>query len=1533
MTLSAQPVSWQQGSSLEALELLQQLTLTLGVQHNTSELFQKLLEGVLKFCGGSSAALYVGLDDGSLEMRYGIGALTNPVGTVFAVGEGVTGWVFKHQQALLISDYQASQFKSPRYVGMDRSLLAAPLRQGGDVFGVLTVIWEKQIGAYQQEHLMLLERFAAFTSVALENAQLRSRQERLNEEALLRAARRDELQQHLADVILRLEPLEALHELVLRCGQLLGANGGLALMRPASDRFELMLNPKNPVMGVFHGGNEGLLRRALLGSPVLVNQYLQHPDRVQSYANAGVQAVLAVALEGSQAHKGLVFFERYDARYFDKNDLELVLQIAPVLSGLLENARLYLEAHVAKSDAEQKAQLLEVIYQTYLELGHQQDIKALANSLLARVTGVLGADTGGMYLRREQEIQLIASYGDELVQQAPLGYGASGTVALTGQSLLLEDYSKSEFHHKADPGKPWHSLISVPLFRQQELIGALTLVDTRYSGRFNQADLDALARFATIASLTLENMQLLESSRRAEQRTQAQNQQLQLLHQASLTISRHAPRQILLKSLLERAATLLGANDGTIFMREADGLIRSAAHLNHDNTEPLVIDQNHGVSGKVISSGSPMLVQHYQQWDGRPSPELQPYWQSALAVPLHLEQQVVGSLTLAHTEHPNQFLAEDLITLERFAAVANVALENMSLLEATSSTAQTSKYQARLLKALHQTSLELAGQLESSVLLQQLVDRVALLFEADAGAVYLIHDDVFERVAIFGDSPSYSGKVGKGISGLVMLEQQARIVEDYRVWSGRDSLPNEPIRWRAAMSAPLWRGAEVIGALTIADTRSAKRFSGTDLEALERFAASASAALENVRLFDRQKIAEHNAKARSAQMEALHEINLELGRYTDLEPLLESIAERAVMLIEAQAGSLDLREFDSDRLREVALIGDISSRAIELGKGASGIVALTGRSLLIENYQQWEHRIDPNWQSVVSVPLKQHNQVVGTLTVAEQHRHSRFSNTDLESLERFAASASLALERARLLDDARSAESNALTRARQLEALHQVSLEVSQNLEPEALLSSILERAATLLGANVGAVFLVENDEAVIAASIGKYDISRVQLGTSVSGRVAQTGQPILVDDYQTWEGALQLPKSTWRSIASVPLKQHNNIIGALTLGDTVLTGRFRASDLESLERFASLASIALENARLYVRERANLRDERIRTRISQEVSKLRSVSDLVRAVLSVLEDSFGYRHIFVYLLEDQILRLQGQIGDSTSCFEIPMQHGVTGRVARTGVAELIKDGTTDSDFVFADPHLISMICIPLQGSQRILGTLNVEAEQPLTQNDLEMLVALSTPISTALENALLHEQIEHKVSEMEFLRFQAERAARFDPLTNLRNRRAFDEDLKRTFEQTKDKGFSLAAIDLTGFKQVNDRFGHAAGDTALARVGKALSTAPQHRGRALHKTYRTGGDEFILLIPHEQPPLELLMHITRTVEALEFSEGMKIGLNIGLATYPTEAENLDQLQSLADNRMYKAKSAGKPYLVGDDLEAQPILRRRATDR
>jgi diguanylate cyclase (GGDEF)-like protein len=141
------------------------------------------------------------------------------------------------------------------------------------------------------------------------------------------------------------------------------------------------------------------------------------------------------------------------------------------------------------------------------------------------------------------------------------------------------------------------------------------------------------------------------------------------------------------------------------------------------------------------------------------------------------------------------------------------------------------------------------------------------------------------------------------------------------------------------------------------------------------------------------------------------------------------------------------------------------------------------------------------------------------------------------------------------------------------------------------------------------------------------------------------------------------------------------------------------------------------------------------------------------------------------------------------------------------------------------------------------------------------------------------------------------------DALTELRNRRALIADLERSLEGIAENGrqFVFALYDLDGFKTYNDRFGHAAGDVLLRRLGRSLAATLGARGHA----YRLGGDEFCVLIPGPRDDALL----DRAATALsESGHGFQIGNSFGLAELPAEARDVSTALKLADTRMYAAK-------------------------
>jgi diguanylate cyclase (GGDEF)-like protein len=147
---------------------------------------------------------------------------------------------------------------------------------------------------------------------------------------------------------------------------------------------------------------------------------------------------------------------------------------------------------------------------------------------------------------------------------------------------------------------------------------------------------------------------------------------------------------------------------------------------------------------------------------------------------------------------------------------------------------------------------------------------------------------------------------------------------------------------------------------------------------------------------------------------------------------------------------------------------------------------------------------------------------------------------------------------------------------------------------------------------------------------------------------------------------------------------------------------------------------------------------------------------------------------------------------------------------------------------------------------------------------------------------------------------------ARTDPLTDLGNRRALARDLAAAIaDPPGGEELLLAILDLDGFKQYNDSYGHAAGDSLLQRLAaRVAAAATAHAGRA----YRMGGDEFCVFARTSPDTAEAMLNAA-SAALQEAGEGWHVGCSHGAAWIPSEAATVSEALKLADERMYASKT------------------------
>ncbi len=191
----------------------------------------------------------------------------------------------------------------------------------------------------------------------------------------------------------------------------------------------------------------------------------------------------------------------------------------------------------------------------------------------------------------------------------------------------------------------------------------------------------------------------------------------------------------------------------------------------------------------------------------------------------------------------------------------------------------------------------------------------------------------------------------------------------------------------------------------------------------------------------------------------------------------------------------------------------------------------------------------------------------------------------------------------------------------------------------------------------------------------------------------------------------------------------------------------------------------------------------------------------------------------------------------------------------------------------------------------------------------------LTARIYSCLRTKYLQDELKEKNHQLEDALAKVKRLAITDQLTELYNRRHFEDIIRSEFEKVKryKVPISCLMIDIDHFKRINDLYGHHAGDAVLKEIAKILS----NNARITDTFARWGGEEFIALLTHttKEEAYKLASRILTSISGYQFSDihKEKVTTSIGLSSAPHPSINTEEkLIQAADSALYKAKKLGR---------------------
>lgn len=324
---------------------------------------------------------------------------------------------------------------------------------------------------------------------------------------------------------------------------------------------------------------------------------------------------------------------------------------------------------------------------------------------------------------------------------------------------------------------------------------------------------------------------------------------------------------------------------------------------------------------------------------------------------------------------------------------------------------------------------------------------------------------------------------------------------------------------------------------------------------------------------------------------------------------------------------------------------------------------------------------------------------------------------------------------------------------------------------------------------------------------------------------------------------------------------------------------------------------------------------------LTQDLGNLLSLQEALAFVGVRMKRLIPYETIAVYIRRDEKLIPEYVSGENLRLFtslEIPLGQGLSGWVAENNKPLLNGNPSVEAGYL-NDPTkystLRAALAVPLNGVNGPIGVMALyRADRDgFSKENLRILLAISPKVALAVETALTHRLLETSITT--------------DYLTSLPNARSLFLSLDNELARAQRTGTSLVVLvcDLDGFKQVNDRFGHLAGNKVLRLIANGL------REQCGPPDYvaRMGGDEFVLLLPGgNAEEVELKIDRMRAVAKRagdSTPEPCALSMSVGVATYPDDGADAEYLLAEADRRMYKSKRLRKKSAPVVSIESSHI--------
>jgi GAF domain-containing protein/CheY-like chemotaxis protein len=936
---------------------------------------------------------------------------------------------------------------------MAKAVLFAPLSVGDEIRGLISIQNVDREDAFNESDLRLLTTLASSLAVSLENARLFGETRRLLAETDERAAELALINSVQVGLSSNLN-MQSMYELV---GEkireifdaqavdiaVLDREAGLLRFPYEIEKGQRLHDEPISVIG---------FRRQVIETkePLLVNRDVARMAEKlgQPYILSGepTLSVLFVPLMRGTEVTGVISLQNVDREdAFSDSDVRLLNTLAASLSVALENARLFDETKRLLAETDERAAELAIINSVQEGLVENLDMQAMYDLVGDKIQEIFDAQVVdiGMYDRKADvfrfpyTIERSVRQPDEPIQllTGPFKGTASAGVrlhvmatrrpVLANSPVALQQFGEAA----AIAGEPAMSTLWAPLVVGDEARGVISLQNLDHEDAFSDSDVRLLTTLGGSLSVALENARLFDETKRLLAEADERAAELALINSVQQGLAQNLEMQAMYDLVGDKIQEIFDAQVVDIAVYDFDaGLARYPYTVERgaripDEPTPLNASP---ISRLLIGEKKPLRIDDVAVWQAEQKAQMfvigEPS-KSMLVVPLLVGGEIRGSMSLQNLDRTHAFSDADVRLLMTLASSLAVALENARLFDET-------KRRAAELAIVNEVQRGLAAELDPQAMYELVGERASDVFDTQ-----VVDITVFDHQNGTMRSP-FSLERGKrfpeqtrpimGFRKHVLDTRQPLLIAENLRERGTQlgqptALQGEPAR--SAIFVPMLVGDEIFGVISLQNLDREHAFDERDVSLLTTLAASLSVALRTGRLVD-------ETQKRVAELATINTVGEALTTRLELTPLISIVGEKVresfdadiayIALLHGDAATIEFPYFVESGRHE-------PQEPLQLGEGLTSQIIQRRETILLNTDEEIEHSglVDTPPRSFLGVPILVGDRAIGAISVQSLTQEGRFSDTDARLLATIAANIGVAVQNARLFEEAQEARQSA----------------------------------------------------------------------------------------------------------------------------------------------------------------------------------------------------------------------------------------------------------------------------------------------------------------------------------------------------------------------------------------------------------------------------------------------------------------------------------------------------------------------------